>query len=312
MDYLNSFFQNIKDKLTNPFFGTFILILIIHHWEFWYTIFNFDANASRNFKINVLRTLVNYEFTVRNFFIDIMWAIIISVGGYIIVVITRTLSLFIEFRIMPWITGKVVNKNVVLKSTHDETVVERDEYSDKYEEQRKNVRIISKNYDEQIELIKTKDVDLATKSIELSKLTKNLNNSRQKAEGLENDLKKSLNNTIVLESNIDDLKNRQTITLNNLDEFKNLFFSVDNKFFWNSEHKFPPAIIEKVRELNNDGDWLHFLNVGKFVEFGGNISGESLTEMKEKGLLYDGIHTEEFTPIGEIIYKYKSILGDVV
>lgn len=46
MDAINSFFSNIKDKLTNPFFGTLIIVLIFQHWELWFAVFNFDEDCT--------------------------------------------------------------------------------------------------------------------------------------------------------------------------------------------------------------------------------------------------------------------------
>jgi hypothetical protein len=313
MDYLNSFFQNIKDKLSNPFFGTLILILIIHHWELWYSLFNFDINYSRNAKISVIRNLAEYELTPKNIIIDVITALIISLSGYLIIIGTRTLSMLIEFRIMPFITGKIINKNVVLKSTYDETVLERDEYAEKYEEQRKNVRTLSKNYDEQIEQIKIKDVDLAEKMESVSELTKKLNSSEQKLQNTEHELQKSVSKVDDLESETKKQRDNLTIMLNDLSEFKSLFFNDENRPFWDSTYKFPTTIINKVIELKQANKWKEFLKVASFIEGGGTISQTIINEIKEFGLIEKGEETnfKRLRPIGEIIYKYRSILDQI-
>ncbi|PIF32459.1 hypothetical protein CLU81_2999 [Flavobacterium sp. 9] len=313
MDYLNSFFQNIKDKLSNPFFGTLILILIINHWELWYSLFNFDNNYSRNAKVSLIRNLVDYELTHYNIFIDITNAVIITIVGYIIIVGTRTLSMLIEFKIMPYITGKVINKNVVLKSTHDETVTERDEYSEKYEEQRKNVRLLSKNYDEQIEQIKNKDFELAKAMESVSQITKDLNSSQQKSLNIEHELQKSLSQIKILESETREQRDNLAIMLNNLNEFRSLFFNEENKSFWDSPHKFPTIIIDKVREIKEANKWEQFLDVANHLEVGGTMASNRIIEIKEFGVINqeEGRNFKQLSPIGEIIFKYRSILENI-
>jgi len=313
MDYLNSFFQNIKDKLSNPFFGTLILILIIHHWELWYSLFNFDPNYSRNAKVSLIRNLAEHELTMENVINDIVYASAISLLGYLIVIVTRSLSMAIEFRLMPFLTGKIINKNVVLKSTHDETVSERDEYAEKYEEQRKNVRLLSKNYDDQIEQIKNKDAELAKAMESISKITRDFNSSEEKLQNREHELKKSLNTVSHLESETQKQKDNLTIILNDLTEFRNLFFNDKNRPFWNSLYKFPPLIIDKVKELKEANKWDKFLKVASFIEGGGTISATEIKEIEVFGIVVkgDGESFKKLTPVGEIIFKNRSILNDL-
>ena len=141
MDFLNSFFQNIKDKITSPFFGTLTFVIIIHHWQFWYTLFNLDSKLVLSEKIHLLSNIGNREFSWQNLVYDILCALGITISGYIIVLGTRSLSLFVDFRAMPWITGKIISREVVERKIHENVVKERDEYSEKYEEQRRNVSI---------------------------------------------------------------------------------------------------------------------------------------------------------------------------
>ncbi|MCI9845178.1 hypothetical protein [Flavobacterium pectinovorum] len=313
MDYLNSFFQNIKDKLSNPFFGTLILIIIIHHWELWYSLFNFDKNYTRNAKVLLIKNLAEYELTTKNITYDIFYAIIIFLCGYFIIVGTRTLSMLIEFRIMPFITGKIINKNVVLKSTHDETVLERDEYSEKYEEQRKNVRLLSKNYDEQIEQIKTKDIELADTMASVSSLTKKLNSSERKVENTQNELEKSKIKLQQLELETENQKNESEFFLDNLQEYSSLFFNEENLLFWNSPNKFPTIIINKVIELKKANKWKQFLEVANYLENGGTISPNRINEIEEFEIIKQikGKKFRQLSPIGGIISKYRSILDKV-
>lgn len=157
MDFFNSFFQNVKDKLTSPFFGTLGLILIFHHWEFWYTLFNFDKDCTRTEKLAILRSMAINEFSVQDIIMDIFWTIALVLAGYLVVFGTRALALTFDHRLMTWLTQKVVSKNVVLMETHKSVVGERDRYSEQYEEQRQRVRNFSANLDQQTKQIQDKD-----------------------------------------------------------------------------------------------------------------------------------------------------------
>ena len=306
MDYLNSFFQNIKDKLTNPFFGTLTFILIVHHWQFWYTLFTFDEKVTRVQKTQVLLKLIDREFTRGNLLCDIFWAIVITIIGYLIVVGTRALSLLIEFKIMPWITGKIVDKNVVLKTTHDSIVLERDEYAEKYEEQRKNVRLLSRDFDAQTEENKNKDATLIANTAAINDLTINTQRQDREIANL-NTQNNNLKNEIASVQ-----KTNKTLTLLNndymtdIDLHNKLFFQDED--YWKVKDNFPPIVLNKVKELKKDEKWDMFKTVLNFYRHGGSISGIATQTMEDYGLLRTDVNgVDKFTPLGTVISNYSHV-----
>src|SRR5690554_8145893 len=72
--------------------------------------------------------------------------------GYLVILLTRSISIFVEYSVMPWLTKKIINKNTVLKTDYDKVVSERDDYFEKYESERKRVREFSADYEQQINL----------------------------------------------------------------------------------------------------------------------------------------------------------------
>lgn len=149
MEVINSFFNNIKDKLTNPFFGTLILVLIIHHWELFFGVFNFDKTYTLDNKLEFVKDYITNNITLFSIIWDIVHALIYMLLGYLMIVFTRSQVLWVEYWLMPLITGKIISKSVVRKSDYDDVVKEREQYFDQYEEQRNNVRKFSKAIDEQ-------------------------------------------------------------------------------------------------------------------------------------------------------------------
>jgi hypothetical protein len=307
MEVINSFFSNIKDKLTNPFFGTLIIVLLIHHWQLWYAVFNFDNDCTLNDKIVFIRNYATINLTFWVILSDVLHAIFLMLLGYSIIIATRSLVLYIEFGLMPYITGRIVNKDVVRRSEYDDVVKEREQYFDQYEEQRKNVRLFSKTIDEQTEQIKLKDDELINQSNSISETLKELNQiknvleqeqSKNRSHESKNDL---LNTTLEKANKNNDLKTKQ------VQIFNDLFFTPENRPFYSSIDKFPPEIINKVKELKNENKWRTFLAVGNFFQNGGTIGGESITEMIQKNIAFERDSYDEFTPIGKIIWNYRNI-----
>lgn len=309
MEIINSFFSNIKDKLTNPFFGTLILVMIIHHWQLWYTVFNFDSDCDLNDKVTFIREYSATNLTFKLFMLDVLHAVFFMFLGYLIIVATRSLVLWVEFWLMPFITGKIVNKNVVQRSAYDEVVKEREEYFDQYEEQRKNVRIFSKTIDEQTEQIKQKDIDLLSQSETISDTVRQFDNTKSNLEKKQVENKAQVDKINQLNNSLTELQKNNDLKITQVEMFDNLY-NDENKSFYDSQNKFPPTIINKVRELKNENLWRTFLSVGHFFENGGTMGGEALTQMIEKGIAFDRGSREDFTPIGKIIWRYRVIFDN--
>lgn len=307
MEIINSFFTNIKDKLTNPFFGTLILVLIIHHWELWFSIFNFDNNCTLNDKITFIKSYIDNNFSLSLFAWNILQAAIFMFIGYLVIVGTRSLVMWVEYWLMPSITRKIVNKNVVRKSEFDEVVKEREEYFDQYEEQRKNVRIFSKTIDEQTEQIKLKDVNFIEQNTIISVTQKELELKKKELDILKSE--KQTDSQLLNENKISlqTLQSDNDTAIKHLQEFRNLFFSSENETFFNNTNKFPPEVIHKVKELKEKDRWEIFNKVGFFITNGGQIGRDQLEEMVQLGILNHGISIRKFTPLGEIIWNYRKL-----
>jgi hypothetical protein len=307
MEIINSFFTNIKDKLTNPFFGTLILVLIIHHWELWFSIFNFDNDCTLNDKVIFIKTYIENNLTISLFTWNIVLAIIFMFIGYLVIVGTRSLVMWVEFWLMPLITGKIVNKNVVRKSEFDEVVKEREEYFDQYEEQRKNVRYFSKTIDDQTEQIKQKDINFLEQTNTINKNQKDLEFLNRQLDNLKTENKTNIQKISEINTALKTLENDNATKIEQIRKYRNLFSSSENEPFYSSFDKFPPEVLNKVKELKDKNKWETFKYVGNFFTKGGSMGGETLTEMIELGISFDRDTREDFTPLGEIIWKYRNL-----
>ncbi|MBB4802435.1 hypothetical protein HNP37_002508 [Flavobacterium nitrogenifigens] len=309
MEVINSFFSNIKDKLTNPFFGTLIIVLLIHHWQLWYAVFNFDNDCTLNDKIVFIRNYATVNLTFWKILSDVLHAILLMLLGYLIIIATRSLVLYIEFGLMPSITGRIVNKDVVRRSEYDDVVKEREQYFDQYEEQRKNVRLFSKTIDEQTEQIKLKDNDLLKQSEIISNSIKDLDYTKKKLTTEQDDKIKLSDQIKHLNNSLDQLQKDYDVKTKQVQIFDD-FFDGENTSFYYSPEKFPPTIINKVRELKSEGKWLTFLSLVRFFHNGGSIGGEALSEMIDKGIAFERGSRQDLTPLGEIIWRYHDIFEE--
>jgi len=307
MDFFNSFFQNVKDKLTSPFFGTLSFILLVHHWEFWYTLFNMDSKLNLTQKIEVLRFVGKKEFHWTNLLEDVGWTILIVAAGYGIIIGTRSLSLFIDFRIMPAITKEIVNKNVVVKSQYDELFHERDSYAERYEVERNKVREQSKSIDQQAEAIKTQNArigdlndqntDFNSKITSLNGTVTQLNNKNShlnsEIAGQESQIS-SLNESIQL---LETSANRDQI---NLELYRTIFFDIENYSYWKDIDRFPTSIENIVISIKEAGLWSGFKSVVSYSRRGGSIGTDIYLQLQDfKVVTNDGM--DRLTSLGHIL-----------
>lgn len=307
MEVVNSFFSNIKDKLTNPYFGTLILVLIIHHWELIFGVFNFDEGFTLDKKIEFVKSYIVNNITWKTFLLNALQAMLYMFIGYIVVVFTRSIVLFIEFGLMPFITGKIVNKNVVRRTEYDEVVKEREQYFDQYEEQRNYVRNFSKTIDEQTEQLKQKDENLLKQTDTISETITKLDSTKKELESAKNESSKKSLQIDSLKNSIVSLEKENGNYLEKVKGYEHLHFNEKSEDFYSTIDKFPPEILKKVQELKNDNKWKAFLQLGHFFEKGGSIGGELLTEMIDRDLAFEREKREDLTPIGKIIYRYNKV-----
>lgn len=310
MEVINSFFKNVKDKLTNPYFGTLILVLLFHHWELIYSIFNFDEKLNLDAKLKSIKKYISTNITFESVMYDALWALILMLAGYLIIVITRSIILWVEFWLMPFITGKIINKNVVKKEEYDNVVKEREEYFDQYEEQRENVRTFSKTIDEQTEQIKEKDKTLLEQTKTISTTVKELESTKSKLERSLNDASSKANKIESLNNSLAENQKYKDYAIDKANKFEHLYFGKENQDFYSSIDKFPPEVITKLKELEKDNKLKAFIQVGQFYEHGGTMGGEIITEMINRELVFDRGSREDLTPVGKIIYRYRKVLTE--
>jgi len=300
---LSDFFSNIKDKLTNPFFGTLIIVWLTRNWEVVYAIFNFDKNSKLGDKI----LFINNYFAQKSFWaelsINVGLAVLFMIIGYILIVVTRSLSIIVEHNIMPSITDRLINKDVVLKIDYDSVAKERDEYFNKFEEERDRVRRFSKDYEDKsnaFDQLKTQNTQL----------------ENEVADNHEN-LKKGIEEKRNLDYKIIDLQER------NSQLHKNNTIAEEELNFYQKNYEFSKSILSENTNLTRDlvlnSEIIHsiveeiisknlirkFVRAMNYYSKGGSISGETINELSEIKLLINRANANESPSIyAHLIYNY--------
>lgn len=273
---VNDFFSNIKDKLTNPFFGTLIIVWLTRNWELVYTIFNFDNNKTLKYKIQIIKNHISAKDFLEDLAICAWHAILFMLAGYIIIIITRAISMFVEHNVMPRLTDKIVSEDVISKKLYNELKKERDEYSESFEIERSKVRESSKNYtqklieNEQLQNnltetdksnIELREANISFKK-EIEKLEEENNNIKDELIKLRSENKKQSDTIIALNQT---LNSNKTEILNT--ELNNQLWQVVREFF------FLPKEITEIIHLSEETQGTLTFDRRQFnmQAYGGNI-----------------------------------------
>jgi|GEM_PF-1626116 len=117
-DSLNSILDNIKERTTNPFFGTLIVVWLIHNWSLVYSLFYFDSDYKLASRLN----FINCYYEEKPFIINLLHVVLITVGVLVFTYVMLSISRFItdcyEKLVIPKIAQWTDKNSVVLKSDY--------------------------------------------------------------------------------------------------------------------------------------------------------------------------------------------------
>lgn len=115
--FFNSFKENINQKTTNPFLGTFIIIWIIRNWEFFYSLFYFDSDFTRLDRLNIIQEYFK-EYDLLEILLTILFSFIILISTYILLNLSRLIINFFDKMITPKVYEITDKSSIVLKSDY--------------------------------------------------------------------------------------------------------------------------------------------------------------------------------------------------
>jgi len=117
-DTLNSMLENIKERTTNPFLGTLIVVWVIKNWTLVYSLLYFDSA----FKLKDRLNYISHYFSDHSFIWNMMYVILITLAvlilTYILLSISRLVTDTQERIIVPMISKWTDKSSVVLKTEY--------------------------------------------------------------------------------------------------------------------------------------------------------------------------------------------------
>ncbi|SHL66444.1 hypothetical protein [Flavobacterium chilense] len=249
MEVLSSFISNIKEKTSNPFFGTLILVWLIRNWELVYTLFNFDDDCTLDDKKAFIVNYYSNKIWWQDLLLNIGLALALMILGYFLIVGTRVIVNIVNHNVTPRLNELTVSKLVVNKNRFETVRKQRDEYFNKLDEAgEKIIGLEQKN-----SLSQKQSVELENANKELNV---ELNVLNKKHSNLSNE---NAGNIKALEESSIDLKDK-------IKENQNLFVGIrnlqkDNNILQEKETETYNLLFERFEDfgLKNDKEQIKLI-----------------------------------------------------
>lgn len=118
-DTLNSIFDNVKERTTNPFLGTLIVVWSIKNWRLIYSLLYFDPKLTLDQRLDKISNHFDGQSFIWNMLITVAITIVVLLSTYIMLGISRLLTDFYDNVILPK-SADLTSKGsaVVLKVDH--------------------------------------------------------------------------------------------------------------------------------------------------------------------------------------------------
>lgn len=171
---INSFTDNINQKLKNPFLGTFIIVWIIRNWEFIYSLFYFDSKLSLDDRVLKIKNFFT-DYGIVEILITIGLTFLLLVATYIFLNLSRLVVNFFDKVITPKVFEVTDKSSIVLKTVHDETLNRIEILESKVQSERE-LRLKTQNENEELENRIKELLDTNTKKVVESKQKTNISN----------------------------------------------------------------------------------------------------------------------------------------
>ena len=173
---IDSVINNFKDKIKNPFLGTYIFVWLIRNWDLAFTLFNFDKGISLEKKIETINTYFIENSFISGVFINIALTFLVLVITYVLLNISRGIVNMFEKQLKPWVYEKTDKSSIVLKEDFEILKNERDNLLLRISEERDSksrIEIELKKFQDKIEVNNLKKSE-STLTFDESELNKQL------------------------------------------------------------------------------------------------------------------------------------------
>ncbi len=130
--------ESIVQRVSNPYFGTYIAVLLIDNWKLIYTLFTFNSSDTRVERIAIITDYINQAGGLSClFFKCALIAFIPFVIYYVLLHLSGYISNLSELCIKPWLLKLVDKGSVVEKAKYNKLVSRIETLHVKLDEERK-------------------------------------------------------------------------------------------------------------------------------------------------------------------------------
>ena len=122
-DTLNSMLDNIKERTTNPFLGTLLVVWIIRNWTLVYGLFNFDKGFTLDKKLKYIADHYQSQAFVPNLLIVVAITFLVLVSTYCMLTLGRLITDTYDKFVLPYLS-KITDKSSIVLKTEYKTLEE--------------------------------------------------------------------------------------------------------------------------------------------------------------------------------------------
>jgi hypothetical protein len=137
-DSFISFRDNFREKTTNPFLGTYIIVWFISNWELAYSIINFSSKDSLQFKVSFIKQYYKCNPFFKNIIYNILWTFLVLICTYILLNISRVIVNASEEILKPIVYKYTSEGKIVLRSKLKIMEANRDYIQNRLDDERKS------------------------------------------------------------------------------------------------------------------------------------------------------------------------------
>ncbi len=286
LDSVSSFIENMKSKVSNPFFGTLIAVWIVRNWNLVYGIFIFDEDCMMNDKFEFVKNHFKDKNIYDELWTNISTTFVLILLGYILLIISRFLANFVEHRITPNINKIAASKLVANK----DVLIELENQLLKKTNDLINERKLVNELELQLVDVRGR-IEVATneKNAATSKLSEQIKQNRElkkSTEILENNneiLSQNLKESRALGSELrkiakkcDKLNSENNISYNHIDCYLNLWNNNLIQEFAKMVSEFDSGT-KKFKEIDTNKNLLKILNENNMANSSYNLEEKSTT-----------------------------------
>ena len=315
MQIISSFFDNLKQKTTNPFFGTLIFVWLIRNWELVYTLFNFDNDCDLSDKKHFI---IDY-YTSRNVWIELLsnvgFSLLLMIFAYLLLVLTRVFVNWVEHKIIPELNLKFVSKLVVNTSRYEESEKQRIENYNSLVAERENMNKLELKNSELKNTLSSLSLELTKSEIGI----KNLESEKVELITQNKNLESSKN---TFEANLKISENELVKAKRILDWIDQLNISKERLFIGDKISPFIFDLYVKLEEMDSALVAFYLLanNIHKKEDLESEFNPLFTSFFVDNYMVYNKLFIDDaeykktknfiLTEYGEELVKYQKILND--